>query len=338
MKVLNGAPFELHGAKIARLKIMPSRHLVDPQLAPLIEQLPAFQLDRATLADTRAAMLAFRNVDQPPPPADVESSERLIPGPAGSPDVRVLIAAPRAAGAGRPAILHIHGGGFVMGSPEMNALTDASYAAELGAVVVSPAYRLAPETPYPGAVEDCYAALAWLHAHADELGVDRDRIAISGESAGGGLAAALTLLARDRQEFPVAFQHLIFPMLDDRTVVAPDPSPYQGQFVWTRDANLFGWAALLDATPGGADVSPYAAPARAGDLAGLPPTYMICGALDLFLEEDMDYARRLMRAGVPTELHIYPGAPHAFMVAEAAEVTKVFARDSMAALKRALLK
>jgi acetyl esterase/lipase len=125
-------------------------------------------------------------------------------------------------------------------------------------------------------------------------------------------------------------------MLDDRTTVAPDPSPFLGQFVWTPEANLFGWTALLGHAPGGADVSPYAAPARAESLAGLPPTYIVCGALDLFLEEDLEYARRLIRAGVPTELHIYPGAPHGFMLVEDADVTRVFARDSMAALGRAL--
>jgi acetyl esterase/lipase len=144
------------------------------------------------------------------------------------------------------------------------------------------------------------------------------------------------LLARDRGEIPVAFQHLIFPMLDDRTVVHPDPSPYLGQFVWTTEANRFGWTSLLGQAPGGPDVSPYAAAARAESLAGLPPTYMICGALDLFLEEDMEYARRLIRAGVATELHIYPGAPHGFMFAPEASVTKTYVRDSMAALKRAL--
>jgi acetyl esterase/lipase len=233
-------------------------------------------------------------------------------------------------------VLHVHGGGYVMGSPDMGAPTNAAYAAQIGAVVVSVDYRLAPETPHPGPVEDCYAALAWLHANADELGVDRARIAISGESAGGGLAAALTLLARDRGKIPVCFQHLIFPMLDDRTTTKADPSPYLGQYVWTPQANVFGWTSLLGHAPGGPGVSPYAAPARAEDLAGLPPTYIICGALDLFLEEDMDYAKRLIRAGVPTELHIYPGAPHGFMFVADAEVTRTFARDSMAAMKRAL--
>lgn len=320
---------------------MPSRHLVDPQIMPLIEQFPGFQFDPAGLPATRAMMLAMGEANRPATPPEVEVIERRIPGPPGAPEVRVLVSSPKAAGpraaaANRPAILHIHGGGYVMGAPEMSQATDAAYVTAFGAVVVSVAYRLAPETQYPGPVEDCYAALAWLHGQADALNVDRGRIAISGESAGGGLAAALALLARDRKEIPIAFQHLIFPMLDDRTTMATDPSPYHGQFVWTPASNLFGWTSLLGAAPGGPDVSPYAAPARAADLTGLPPTYMICGSLDLFLEEDMEYARRLIRAGVPTELHIYPGAPHGFMMVESAEVTRTFARDSMAALQRAL--
>jgi acetyl esterase/lipase len=144
------------------------------------------------------------------------------------------------------------------------------------------------------------------------------------------------LLARDRAKYTVAFQHLVFPMLDDRTVTQRDPSPHLGEFVWTHDANLFGWTALLGRAPGGADVSPYAAPARASDLARLPPTFLASGALDLFLEENLDYSRRLIRAGVPTELHIYPGAPHGFMMVESAYVSKQFARDSMVAMQRGL--
>ncbi|HEX4179395.1 MAG TPA: alpha/beta hydrolase [Caulobacteraceae bacterium] len=316
---------------------MPSRHLVDPELGLFIDQFPSLELDHSSLKATRAMMRETVQASRQPPPPTVEVMEQSVPGPAGSPDVRVMVIRPKArSGAPGPGVLHIHGGGYVLGSVEMAIAGGAAYALELGATVVSVDYRLAPETSHPGPVEDCYAALAWLHAKAEDLGVDRARIAVTGESAGGGLAAGLVLLARDRGEIPVAFQHLIFPMLDDRTAVKPDPSPHVGQFIWTREANRFGWAALLGQDPGGPDISPYAAAARADDLSGLPPTFMICGALDLFVEEDMDYARRLIRAGVPTELHIYPGAPHGFMFAQDAGVSKTFARDSMAALKRAL--
>jgi len=313
---------------------MPSRHLLDPEMAPLAE-FPS--LDFAAMGIERVrAMMAETRPALPPLPPDVQVWEAQAPGPDGAPDVRLVVTAPKAPGSGRPGILHVHGGGYVLGSAEMTGPTDAAYASELGAVVVSVDYRLAPETPYPGPVEDCYAGLAWLVSQAASLGVDPARIVVTGESAGGGLAAALVLLAKHRAEYPIAFQHLVFPMLDDRTVTHPDPSPYVGQFVWTREANRFGWTSLLGGPPGAADVSPFAAPARAADLAGLPPTFMICGALDLFLEEDLDYARRLIRAGVPTELHVYPGAPHGFMFLPTAQVSLTFARDSMAALAKAV--
>ena len=317
---------------------MSSKHLVDPQLVPLIEQLPGFGLGLGNLDEIRAMMMAMGTANQPSPADDVTVTEHRIPGPQGAPDVRALVSAPRTEGKSRPAVLHVHGGGYILGSAEMTLETDAAYVRAFDAVTVSVDYRLAPETPHPGPVEDCYAALRWIYENAASLGVDTDRIVVTGESAGGGLAAALVLLARDRAEFPIAFQHLIFPMLDDRTVVAEDPSPFHGEFLWTRADNRFGWASLLGVEPGSPDVSYHAAPARAPDLTGLPPTFISCGALDLFLEEDLEYARRLIRAGVPTELHIYPGAPHGFMFVADAYVTRAYARDSMAALERALAK
>jgi acetyl esterase/lipase len=313
---------------------MPSKHLIDPQFAALIEQLSGFAFETQGLANVRALMAAMAPPASEPAP-DLDVYEAVTPARDGAPGVRLVITAPKKRGHVGPGILHIHGGGFVMGAAEMTSETDAAYARELGAVVVSVDYRLSPETPHPGPVEDCYAGLAWLHSHAKEVGVDTGRIVVTGESAGGGLAAALVLLARERGVIPIAFQHLVFPMLDDRTVTTPTPSPFLGQFVWTRESNRFGWASLLGREPGGLDVSAFAAPARATDLAGLPPTFIVCGALDLFLEEDLEYARRLMRAGVPTELHIYPGAPHGFMFVPDADVTRAFARDSLAALSRA---
>ena len=314
---------------------MPSKHLVDPELAPLIEQIPGFSFDSVPIGEVRALMASLAP-PRPAPSPDVKVCEVKTQGRDGAPDVRLIVTAPKAPGSRRPGILHIHGGGYVMGSAEMTGQTDEVYAQEFGAVVVSVDYRLAPETPHPGPLEDCYTGLAWLHAQAEQLGVDRRRLAVTGESAGGGLAAALVLLARERAEVEVAFQHLVFPMLDDRTVVDANPSKFLGQFVWTRDANRFGWASLLGEAPGGRDISPFAAPARASDLTGLPSTFMVCGALDLFLEENLDYARRLMRAGVPTELHVYPGAPHGFMFVPTAAVTRACARNSMGAWSRAL--
>ncbi|HUD28900.1 MAG TPA: alpha/beta hydrolase [Novosphingobium sp.] len=311
---------------------MDSLHLVDPGLRPLLEQFPTLHLSAETLAQIRGR-------DVPVPAFEdrgVVLERRHAPGPAGAPDVGPLVYRPAATGAPLPCIFHIHGGGHVAGTAAELEFLHHPLVDDLGCVLVSVDYRLSPEAPFPAAIEDCYAALGWVFAHAGELGIDAARIGVMGESAGGGLAAALALLARDRGEHALAFQHLVYPMLDDRTCTAADPHPFAGEFVWHAANNRFGWAALLGREPGGADVSPYAAPARATDLSGLPPTFIATGALDLFVDEDMDYARRLMRAGVPTELHVYPGAFHAFDIFGDAPVSAAARRDSRAALARAL--
>lgn len=263
-------------------------------------------------------------------------SERRVPGPEGAPDVRVLLYQPTQTTQPTAALLWLHGGGYVSGSADAEDIAVRTMAAELGCVVISVDYRLAPETPHPGPVEDCYAALLWLYTNAAELGVERERLAVGGSSAGGGLAAALALLARDRGEIPLAFQVMNAPMLDDRTVRVNPPHPYTGEFIWTREANRFGWTALLGQEPGSDGVSPYAAAARAENLAGLPLTFIGIGALDLFLEENMEYVRRLTRAGVPTEFHVYPGTFHGYQMVAAAQVTHVATRDRMNAIRRAL--
>jgi triacylglycerol lipase len=295
-----------------------SRHLVAPELAPVLDMLPALDLSDELLALIRSGGGRDSALQRPPLSPEqqaVACEERFAPGLNGAPEVRVLVyRPPGAAGAARPAYLHIHGGGYILGEPELNDGSNRALAHELGCVVVSVDYRLAPETPFPGALEDCYAALRWLHGEAEALGVDRTRIAIGGESAGGGHAAALAVYARDRGEIPICLQVLDSPMLDDRTGSAadPNPHPYCGEFVWTPARNRFGWRALLGMEPGGPDTPPGAAPARVADLAGLPPAFIVVGALDLFMEENLEYARRLLRAGVPTELHVIPGAFHGF--------------------------
>jgi acetyl esterase/lipase len=236
---------------------------------------------------------------------------------------------------GLPAVLWIHGGGYVIGRPEQNQPLADSLVSELGCVVVSVDYRLAPETPHPGPVEDCYAALQWMHAAAAELGVDTTKVAVAGESAGGGLAAAVCLLARDHQEPPICQSLLVYPMLDDRTVTKADAHPYTGQFIWTHDDNAYGWTALLGEPPGGKQVSPYAAPARATDLTGFPPTFVSVGALDLFSEECLDFARQLMRAGVPTDLHVYGGAFHGFFGFDGSDLHRRHRDEVFAVLHRA---
>jgi acetyl esterase/lipase len=312
---------------------MTTRHLVDPELAAILDQIPTPALTAETLRQIRAmSSQASTNLPQF---SDISVSEHFIPGPEEAPDVRVLVYLPTSHQGPLPVLLWMHGGGYIMGSADPQDLTVTSIVSAIGCAAVSVDYRLAPETPHPGPVEDCYAALQWLFTHADELGIDPNRIAVGGSSAGGGLAAALALLARDRGSFPLAFQFLIAPMLDDRTCTQAQPHPYTGEFIWTPEANLFGWTSLLGQPPGGSNVSPYAAAARAEHLEGLPPAFINVGALDLFLEENLEYARRLMRAGVSTELHVYPGAYHGFRMVPNARVTQAAERDQLAALKRA---
>lgn len=277
------------------------------------------------------ALRVLRALPAPPTPVPpgVTVGSRTITTDDGR-SLRVLVheAADRPKPSG--ALLWIHGGGLIMGTPEQgNALT-ARWAEELGALIVSVDYRLAPEDPFPAALDDCVAALAWLADNAEELGVDPTRIAVGGDSAGGGLAAALCQVTRDRGGPAICFQLLEYPMIDDRTVVrATDPD--QIHFIWTAAANRFGWASYLGHDPGAPTVEPYASPARTEDLAGLPPAWIGVGDLDLFHDEDVDYAERLTAAGVPCELHVEPGMYHgADALAMKAPTSRAF-RDRMTA-------
>jgi acetyl esterase/lipase len=313
-----------------------SKHLVDRELLPILDIFPGFNLNHETLAAVRAAPRQRPAVPLSEAAQAVHYNERTIAGPEGAPPLRVLIYQPAGASSPMPGYLDIHGGGYIMGTADMGDARNRTIAGEIGCTVVSVDYRLAPETQHPGPVEDCYAGLKWMHANAAELGINPNRIAIGGGSAGGGLAAALALLARDRGEVPIIFQSLIYPMLDDRTCAHEDPHPYVGEYIWTPESNHFGWSCLLGCEPGSEGVSPYAAAARAQDLRGLPPAFISTGALDLFFEEDLEYARRLTRAGVPVELHVYPGAFHGFDMMATAEVAQDANRNMMRALERAL--
>jgi acetyl esterase/lipase len=213
-----------------------------------------------------------------------------------------------------PAIFHCHGGGMILGSVDAFARYLAFVVSKTSVPVYSVDYRLAPEHPYPAVVEDCYASLGWLRDHAKEFGVDPARIAVMGESAGGGIAAGLALMARDQGlQPPVAKQILICPMLDDRTVEEnPAIEPFA---VWTTEDNITGWTAVLGAekmSHQDRTVSPYAAAARAESVTGLPPTYIEIGELDIFRDECIEYAMRIARENISTELHLYPGVPHGF--------------------------
>ena len=307
-----------------------TRHLLDPELYSFADD-PDTVLDATTLATRRADMEARA------PSADyarlaVARREVRLPVD-GGPDLRCLLYTPRARTGPTAGYLSIHGGGYVMGSPEASDLLSALTAAKLGIVVLAPAYRLAPEHPIPAPLDDCYAGLAWLHAHAGELDVDPRRIGIGGESAGGGLAAALAILARDRGEYAVCHQHLTYPMLDDRTgTPGHEGDPLVGEFGWNRDKNRFGWESYL----GGAPAAAPQVPARLEKLEGLPPTWMFTAALDLFREENIAYARRLLAAGVPTDLVVYAGACHGFNAVPGTAIGKRWRADHLAALAKGL--
>jgi acetyl esterase/lipase len=239
----------------------------------------------------------------------VERIDHLAPGSPGCREVPVRVHRPRGVDGPLPCIYSIHGGGYVIGSNLGDDTLFDAWCRRLGCIGVSVDYRLAPETPYPGPLEDCYTGLRWVHEHADELDVDRGRVGIIGGSAGGGLAAGLALLARDRGEVPVAFQVLRYPMLDDRQTTTSSQTDAP---LWNPPTNRFAWMSYLGALYGTADVPGYAAPARAGDLTGLPPSFIVVGAADILLDESIAYARALTAAGVPTDLHVVAGAPHAF--------------------------
>lgn len=266
----------------------------------------------------------------------VVTEDHKIPGPKGAPKVAVRIYRPGKNYDTRPTLLWIHGGGYMLGDIDQEDFSSKQFALAGKCNIVSVEYRLAPEHPYPAPLEDCYAALKWLASHADQLGVDGSRIAIGGASAGGGLAAGLALLARDRAEVPVIFQLLIYPMINDYNT-APAGKNLPDALFWTRESNLIGWRSYLGCKPGSQDVSCYAAAFRATDLKNLPPAYIAVGDIDLFAREDIDYAGRLIAAGVPTELHVYPGGCHAFdMLVPGADVSKRFTSDIHRAIKRAM--
>lgn len=275
---------------------------------PILKGLPKAPWSAANLAERRKRGAMF------PPLASPAPVDHSISGPEGAPPVPVLIVSAAEAGTPAPAILHIHGGGFIAGDPTEELRRSQELATALKCVVVSVRYRLAPETAYPGPLEDCYAALTWIHAHAAEVGVDRARIAVYGGSAGGGLAAQLAVLARDRGEVPLVFQALLYPMLDDRTASSRKTAPQEGLVVWRPADNVFGWTSYLGYAPASSRTPPGAAPARLEHLKGLPPAWIAVGDLDLFVDEDVQYARRLVEQGVPTELHVVPGAFHGFDV------------------------
>lgn len=312
---------------------MSTLHLVDPELLPLLDLMPPVDFAAVDLSALRAASNArYAFLGTPA----IQPVVHTIAGPGGALEIYLYDPAPGAPG--RAALLHIHGGGMIMGSAAVMQAGPAAMAQGLGIPVASVEYRLAPEHPFPAPQEDCLSALHWLTARADMLGIDPARIGIIGESAGGGLAAATALMARDLGGPRLAAQFLTYPMLDHRTGTADCPyaNPMVGEFVWTRAANRFGWGALQGDYEPSDHRRGWFSPALAEDLSGLPPTWIGTGSLDLFLDEDLDFARRLTAAGVPVELHSYPGAIHAFNAVAGSRLAQQFGRDLMSAIAHRL--
>jgi len=310
----------------------------DPELTPLLQLMPD---SSQTIKDVEQAREGFKkmtaSMNKGIDDSGVIIEDRHVMGPPGAPDVPVRIYTPQGLLASVPAILHIHGGGFVIGNLDSEQSSCVALCQRLGVVVVSVDYRLAPETPYPGPLEDCYAVLQWTHANCEPLHIDPARLAVSGVSAGGGLAAATALLARDRSGPAICFQYLGMPELDDR-LQTPSMQRFVDTPMWNRPNAEISWDYYLgDQYQRGADDVPYyAAPARAPDLSGLPPTYVSTMEFDPLRDEGVEYALKLMQAGVATELHSFPGTFHGSSIFASAQVSQRESKEMFAVLRRAL--
>jgi acetyl esterase/lipase len=298
-------------------ELIDGQALLSPEYLAALDVMPNFQFSPELLATIRSQpfQIPFESTGL------VSSSDHTVPDS----DLVVRVYRPVGNADPLPAVYAIHGGGYIIGTYEMMDATFERWVPKLGCVGLSVEYRLAPETPYPGPLEDCYAGLQWAIDNHEQLGIDPACVGIQGTSAGGGLAAALALLVRDRGEIDLAFQVLECPMIDDRFVTSS--CQLDRLAVWSRESNEFGWKSYLGDRYGTDDVPYTAAPARATDLSGLPPAIVCVGGADGFRDEDVDYALRLAQAGVPTELHVYPGAPHGAQIVADSPQARQWARD-----------
>ncbi|MGY0500331.1 alpha/beta hydrolase [Nocardia sp. FBN12] len=307
---------------------------VDPEYLPMLGFLP-----RLDVSDAEAARALVRSMSAEDPmaavPADISVERRTAPAADGS-DIEVVVFRPeRRIEQPLPGIAYFHGGGFVFGDAGTDVRVPSALAADLGAVVVSVNYRLAPEYPFPTAFNDCFAALTWL-AGDNDLGIDPARIVVAGISAGAGLAAAVALAAREIGGPALCFQALDSPVLDDRLLTA-SATEYTDSPLWNRQNSIDSWCHYLGVDADRHRTSHYAAPARARDLAGLPPTYIAVSSFDPLRDEGIDYAQRLTRAGVPTELQLFPGTFHGSSgVFPQAAISRRINAEYTAAIRRAL--
>ncbi len=304
---------------------------IHPQLLQIANRTPKFDFNKKNLWLMRLIMSIMPKAKTP---QSVFIENIFIES--GQAKIRVRVYKPKMATTPTPVLIWMHGGGYVVGKPEQDDGCCSQYVQELGITVVSVDYRYAPKYPFPIGLDDCYAALKWVVSQARELGIDLNRIAIGGASAGGGLAAALVQLIYDRQEFKVALQLLIYPMLDDRTVLRTEIDDSQN-VTWTQKSNQFGWESYLGTACGAKTTPPYAVPARREDLTGLPPVWIGVGSLDVFYDEDLTYAKRLEASSIETELVVVGGAFHGFDVFDPQiQVVRDFRNSQIVALRKYL--
>lgn len=307
---------------------------IHPDLRDAWKKFPKLSYNRFTIwiMNTLIKVMPAQKISN-----DIEISTLYAPVEGSKRRVMLRVYKAKAMTEAQPVLLWIHGGGLVIGNAAMEDAYLAKFVEETGIVAVSVEYRLAPAHPFPAAIDDCYTALTWIHHHASRLNIDPDRIAIGGESAGGGLAASLAQLAHDRDGVKPIFQLLVYPMLDDRSALRSD-LPHQDLMTWTRKSNRFGWESYLKRAVASDNLPPYAVPARREDLSGLPTAWIGAGTLDLFYEEDKAYADRLKACGVDCEFVSVEGAFHGFDVfGETSVPVQDFRNAQVAALKKYLL-
>lgn len=303
---------------------------VDPELAKLVEWMRLGNLTHDTLDSIRTYLRPDpRLFDLRLKPTEVWTSSQ--------PCVRLLVYNPPTPLRNRPAILHFHGGGLICGSADMSKVNMPAIALEHDAVIVSVDYRLAPENPFPAALDDASAALRWLRDNSGKLGVDPSRIVLMGESAGGGIAAALSLMIRDTGDTPVAAQFLVYPMLDHRTghVQSTIANDDIGDLVWTTQNNRFSWDCYRGRYSVDDERASWFSPALAEQYEDLPSTFIAVGTLDLFAKENLAFAAELMRAGAEVQFHLLAGAVHGFDMARRSGIAREFAQMFSNALTRA---
>jgi len=311
---------------------MSTKHLINSEIREFCTSFPVHDFTDDVMPGLREGMAAMLG-DVSEPPKNVIREEIVMPGYKGAPDVRANLYKPRTGKDNTPAYLHIHGGGMIVGAPEHTDARCARICDTFGIPVLATSYRLSPENPYPAALHDCYAALAYLHGLTKTLNIDPARIAIGGESAGGGLAASLAIYARDQGEYPICHQQLVFPMIDNRTGAANfELDPNLGEFIWTAENNQYGWASYLGDTPADKAIIP----ARVENLSKLPPAWIGVGDLDLFFTENKRYAQNLIEADISVTFDIYRGAPHGFYLAPESHLSRTFEVDFMRSLARGL--